>query len=301
MTVLDIVTPTTEAPIHNPIRTIVRGAYDIQRLRIQMGNRIVAQFKVKLGQRPGVKEEEDIDEEGMAILDQLRADYRKLMDGVKKVSLAKFKATPLISSFTEFSLLQQYLELEESEKRHFANLGKILEEFPIFTQFLDKVKGIGPAMAGVIISEIDIRRAKYPSSLWQYCGLGVEADGRGTSRRKEHMHEVKYTNKDGEEAVRQGIRYNPWLKTKMMGVLATSFLRAGVKDNPYRVAYDNYKNRLENHPNWVERTKGNKHQASMRYMVKRFLVDLYKVWRALEGLPVAPEYSEGKLGMKHGS
>jgi hypothetical protein len=35
-------------------------------------------------------------------------------------------------------------------------------------------------------------------------------------------------------------------------------------------------------------------------MIKRFLVDLYKAWRPLEGLPVAPEYGEGKLGIIHG-
>jgi hypothetical protein len=34
-------------------------------------------------------------------------------------------------------------------------------------------------------------------------------------------------------------------------------------------------------------------------MLKRFLVDLYKAWRSLEGLPVAPEYSVGKLGIVH--
>ena len=38
---------------------------------------------------------------------------------------------------------------------------------------------------------------------------------------------------------------------------------------------------------------------AVRYMVKRFLVDLYVAWRKLEGLPVASEYSEGKLGIKH--
>ena len=31
------------------LRTLVRGIYDIQKLRIQMGNRLVSNFKVKLG------------------------------------------------------------------------------------------------------------------------------------------------------------------------------------------------------------------------------------------------------------
>jgi len=287
-------------PTHNPIRIIVRGAYDIQRLRIQMGNRIVAQFKAKLGQEPSHTEEDDLDKEAQDFLKELRTDYKKMMDGVKSIKLATFKASPLISTFTEFALLQQYLELEESEKRHFANLGKILMGYKIYTDFLEPIKGVGPAMAGVIISEIDIHKAKYPSSIHQYAGLGVEADGRGTSKRKEHLHKIAYTDKDGNPAERQGIRHNTFLKTKLMGVLAGSFLRAGVTDNPYRAIYDGYKNRLQNHPNWKERTKGNIHQASQRYMIKRFLCDLYNAWRKLEGLPVAPEYAEAKLGVRHG-
>src|SRR5260221_7129465 len=122
----------------HPIRTIVRGAYDIQKLRIQTGNRIVAQFKAKLGQQPSHTEAEDIDEEGQKLLKDLRAEYAKMMDGVKSVKLATFKASPLISSFTEFSLLQQYLDLEQTEKQHFKNLEKILAKYPIFTELLDK-------------------------------------------------------------------------------------------------------------------------------------------------------------------
>jgi hypothetical protein len=96
-----------------------------------------------------------------------------------------------------------------------------------------------------------------------------------------------------------------------MGVLATSFLRAG--DNPYRVVYDNYKHRLEQHPNWqdkvipqekgkdkVQSEKGHRHNAALRFMVKVFLIDLYAKWREIEGLPVSLPYHEAKLGMVHG-
>lgn len=283
-------------PDRHTVRTIVRGAYDIQRLRIQMGNRICAQFKAKLGQEPSTPEE-DMDPESQAILKDLRAEYKKLMDGVKKAKLATFKASPLISNYTEFTLLQQYMDLEESERNHFKNLGEVLKEFPIFTQFLTTVKGIGPAMAGVIVSEIDITVATYPSSLYQYSGLGCEKDGRGTSKRKEHLHEITYKDKDGNPATRMGIRYNPFLKTKLMGVLASSFIKQ--KDSPYREHYDYIKHRYQNHPDWATKTKGHIHAASMRWMIKQFLKDLYNVWRKLEGLPVNVSYTEGKLGIKH--
>ena len=41
------------------------------------------------------------------------------------------------------------------------------------------------------------------------------------------------------------------------------------------------------------------HNMAVRYAVKRFLADLYVAWRTLEGLPVATEYSVGKLGIVH--
>lgn len=63
------------------LKTMVRGAYDIQKLRIQMGNRIVMNFKAKLGQESSAPEEE-MDEDGKHILKDLRIRYRKITDGV---------------------------------------------------------------------------------------------------------------------------------------------------------------------------------------------------------------------------
>lgn len=339
----NVVIPTKPLVVMTPrqqLRTIVRGAYDIQKLRISMGNRIVAQYKAKLGQEPS-KSEKEMDKESKTILAQLRGEFKKLMDGVKKVRLATFKATPLISNFTEFSLLQNYLDLEESEKNHFKNLGVILQDFEIYRDFLEPIHGMGPQIAGVIISEIDIAKATYPSSLWQYAGLGVESDGRGTSRRKEHQKTIDYIDKDGKPAQRQGLAHNTFLKTKLMGVAISCILKAGLKakktekrdengaiifkegtEEPemvkvvdgnkktvydrskcskYALIYVDYKNRLQHHPNWTEASDGHKHNAAMRYAVKALLVDLHIRWRTLEGLPVSTSYAEGKLGIKHGA
>jgi hypothetical protein len=289
---------------------MVRGAYDIQKLRIQMGNRIAGNFRAKLGQEAGTKTE-DMEEDAKAILVDLKERYRKLMDGIKTFPRQPtFKGDEVISTYTELCLLDQYMGLEKSEAQHFRRFEAILEEFAIYREFLKDVKGIGPAMAGVILSEFDIHKARYPSSLWQYAGLGVESDGRGTSRRKEHLKEVEYEDKDGKPQTRMGVRFNPWLKTKLVGVLASSFLRVG--DSPYRVIYDDYKHRMESHAKYGTAHdgekdendhkvtgKGRRHNMAMRYMIKMFLVDLYKAWRALENLPVSPPYSEAKLGLRH--
>jgi len=345
------------------LKIFVRGAYDLQKLRIQMGNRIDANFKARLNQKPGEKEE-TIDEEGKQMLKQIRDSYKKITDGLKTFPRqATFKGDGIISSFTELCLVDQYVSLESQEESHFKRLSWMLNDYKIYTEYLKDVKGIGPAIAGVLISEIDIERSKHPSSIWKYAGLDVVAewqldhvesfinpdniayrwpknkplhvygqqhmfsliknsesphelrifykfktltatlvyqfigDGRGRSKRKEHLVSINYVNRDGEDAVKLGITFNPWLKTKLVGVLASSFLRAG--DNQYSQIYRDYKTRLENHPDHIEKTKGHRHNMALRYMIKMFLIDLHKNWRRIEGLPVSTSYNEGKLGKLH--
>ena len=282
------------------LKSIVRGAYDIQALRIQMGGRIVANFKSKLGIKPSEKEE-NAEKDAKKVLSYLKAEYSLITDGMASLP-RKFarNGDSLISSMTELVLIDQYFTLERDEAKHFRQLEKVLTEYEIYTHFLKNVKGIGPAMAGVVMSEIDIHKSKYASSIWKYAGLDVAQDGKGRSRKKEHLIETEYTDTEGKTKKKMGISFNPFLKTKLVGVLGSSFLRVGVKDNPYRAIYDNYKNRLENSPAHTEKSKGHRHNMAIRYMVKMFIIDLYKVWRTVEGLEVYPPYHEAKLGLKHG-
>lgn len=283
----------------NILRTIVRGAYDVQKLRIQVGNRIAANFRARLGIEPGGAED-DADPKAKEILVTLRKEYHRITDGmVKFPRQSSFQGTEVIHNYTELSLIAQYMELETTEKQHFARLGNILKEYPIYTEFLVNVKGIGPAMAGVIISEFNIHKAKYASSLWAYAGLDVAKDGKGRSRSKDHLVERTYVTDKGETKTKMSITFTPFLKTKLMGVLATSFIKQ--KDSPYRKIYDDYKHRLENHPNHIEKSKGHRHNMALRYMVKQFLADLYEHWRTIEGLTVYKPYVEEKLGIIHGA
>jgi len=281
------------------LKTIVRGAYDIQKNRIQTGNRLVGNFKAKLGQAPSEKED-TIDKEGQTVLLNLRRSHKLLTEGVAAFPRqATFKGDEVISNYTELCLVDNYFELEAQEKSHFKRLGHILKDYPIYNNFLHGVTGIGPAMAGVIISEIDITKAEYPSSLHKYAGLDVAPDGQGRSRRKEHLEDSEYIDKDGEVQTKKGITFNPFLKTKLVGVLGSSFIKQSPDKCEYRKIYDEYKHRLEHMDAHKEKSKGHRHNMAIRYMVKMFLVDLYNAWRRLEGLPVAPTYSEAKLGKVH--
>ena len=269
---------------------MVRGVYDLQKLRIESGNRLVATFKSKLGHEPGTKEADTIDEEGQSLLDELKSRFKLLTQGVVK--------EPAFKAAVEGRRTHRHLrggvpdpailsKLEASEEAHFRHLGPALEDFAVYNEFLKGVRGCGLAMSAVIIGEFDITKATYASSLWKYAGLDVvvTSDGgnSGRSRRKEHLRRIQYVDKDGKPAERDGITFNPFLKTKLTGVLASCFLKAG--NEPYAGIYRNYKHRLENEERWKEKTKAHRHNAAMRYMIKAFLADLYAAWRQLEGLP----------------
>lgn len=358
------------------LRALVRGTYDLQKLRIMAGNRICAQFRSKAGQTPGTKEMDDKEAENL--IRALRQSYIRLTDGLVRLPRrTTFVGDELISSYTELVLVHNYVGLLRNEKASFHQFNHVLAGFPIWTEFLVHVRGCGPAMAGVIISEVDVKdsvkthwrsqtgniwhfkpkalreaedtvaelsrkigstkqprkleqllaeiaeqraivdtfeeiavaKRRYPSSLWRYAGLDIGPDGRGKSRRTEHLVDQLYVDVNGEEKYKKGLGYNPFLKTKLMGVLADSFIRAG---SAYREYYDSYKDRLEGHHVYGSDNDGQsirgvghisparRHIMSKRYMIKMFLKDLYNKWRELEGYHVYPDYQEAKLGHQHG-
>jgi hypothetical protein len=287
--------------VRQNLKALVESFYDQQKLRIMVGNRIVGNVRVRLGQEPG-KPTEEIGPEGQQILRELEIAYRRVTDGMtnrgnRAVIKAVATSDGVITDAFEFALVANYVAALDSEGRLEKDIARLVQDFEIYAKFLDGVKGCGPLMSAVIIAELDPAKARHVSSFWRYAGLDVGPDGKGRSKHAEHLIDVAYTNKEGEAAVRKGITYNPFLKTKLMGVLAGSFLRC---DSPYRAIYDGYKLRMESHPVYGEDSKGHRHNMAMRYMVKMFLRDLWIAWRNLEGLPVEPDYAEAKLGMVHG-
>lgn len=267
---LNVVQPKNEI-----IRAIVRGTYDIQKLRIQMGNRIVANFKYKLGYVSNGMTEDQLQKQAKQILDLLRIDYKCITNGVitegdelmanKLPKEKNFKPGKIIDNFSELVLFSAYVNLMVHEKENFNNLEKILKGIPIYDTFLTHVDGLGKQMAGVIISEIDIYKTNYVSSLWKRAGLDVVEVGEyiddtgkpktvpiyklqdqlidnpdgpiywqnklvtikkvGRSRQEGCLVLRKYTNRAGVEEEKKSITFNPLLKTKLVGVLAGSFLK----------------------------------------------------------------------------
>ncbi|MGC8492051.1 MAG: transposase [Syntrophobacteraceae bacterium] len=280
------------------LRVLTMSVYDLQKLRIQTGNRIAGNFRVKLGQNPGTKLEE---KEAQKTLKTVRAEYARLTDSIATLSRTTItkltQRSGLITDAVEFYLVRSYVDLLIQEQTVFREIAHVISFFPVWSQYLLHIKGVGPAMGAVIVSSLDPARARHPSSFWRYAGLDVGEDGRGRSRRKEHLITTSYTNRDGQPATKLSITFNPFVKTKIMGVLAPSFLRA--KNEGYTTIYYDYRNRLLSHPDHASKTKGHQHNMALRYMIKIFLLDLWLKWRELEGLETHASYAEAKLGLKH--
>jgi hypothetical protein len=213
------------------IRRAVRVTYDLQKIRIQVGNR-----------------------------------------GSKAVD------TSLLSEGERAYMTTCSNTLEGLEKASFKELERLCKPLPVY-KWLRAQKGCGPAMAGVIISEFDVTQAPMVSAFWAYAGLAVD------TRTNQAQRRVR-----GEKA-----NYNHFLRTKLLGVLAGSMLKC---NSPWRKHYDDYKHGKTS-AGWGK-NPGHIHQASMRYMIKCFLTELWEAWRKIEGLPTPETYGVAKMGVVHG-
>ena len=91
------------------VRNTVRGIYDIQKLRIQCGNRVVANFKAKLGQQPSATEDQ-MPNESIDLLVHLRRSHKLITEAIAaSPRLRKFPGDELISDQAEYHSLHSTL------------------------------------------------------------------------------------------------------------------------------------------------------------------------------------------------
>jgi hypothetical protein len=310
------------------LRVMVRGAYALQKLRIQTGLRLCANFREKLKANAADEDEiEDDDDEELGakaikLIDELKKIYVRLTDGVaRNRTLPKregFYGEGVVSDFTELVLIHQYVTVERQEREQFRLLGEALESVPIYNGWLHDQVGIGPALAAVLVTWFDVNKAVRPSQFWAFAGLDVAPiDGLARSRRKNHLVEREYTDRNGDIKTKLSTTFDPWLQSRLLGVLGGSLLRSG---SPYREHYDRYRHRITTDPDRPKGTLLDKkkmraageieaseklwhplriHRASMRYMVKMFSADFWRQWRLIEDLPVVPTYHEAVQGHVH--
>jgi hypothetical protein len=162
------------------LRALVRGREDIQRLRIQNGGRIVANAYAKMGISPGEKIDIN-DKKNKKILEKATKEYKMLTEGLTRptaqAQLNALKKNPgsfeLITSLADSTMVQNWIDLHKIENDILKAIEVELKVFDVYRHYLKLVRGIGPAISGALLSGLDIRKARYVSSLWKYCGLDV--------------------------------------------------------------------------------------------------------------------------------
>lgn len=195
-----------------------------------------------------------------------------------------------------FNRLREHGEVEGVNPKHLLALEREIREYikievkdiPIVKKFLKPIRGIGPMLAGGLISFFDPHEAKHASSFWKYAGLHVE-NGHAVKRKKNEK-----------------LDWNPRAKVLMWKV-ADSFIKQ--RTTFYRDIYDQAKDKYtkrflgngkcERYAECMSKLKKAKvpscknhmHYMAMRPMVKRFLADFWAAWRSLEGLPVSKPYA----------
>ena len=295
------------------IRNLIDGVYDIQKLRIATGNRIVAALR---GEPDPEKEaaktaeqKEKEQKEKDSVLAKVLKEYKRITD----VYVERYNSSgPIVKAITadhtdfiktkvDYTLVQQYMKLLDAED----GLAKVVEtevkQHPMWDAFFADVRGCGPLMSAICLAYLDPHKARHASSFWKYCGLDVvvnEETGEGEGRGRKHCEMRPYIDKEGNEKERKSLTYNPFVKTKLVEVLMSSFLRA--KESHYGKVYYDYKHRISQREKEISPL--HRHRMAARYAVKMFLRDMWVVWRELEGLEVSEPYEVAKLGHKpHGT
>lgn len=186
------------------IRNLTSGLYDLQKLRISTGNRIVRSFNAQMGQADSTKQD-DMQEEAQKVIQVLRKEYSRITDAYvdksyiitikkgknveeKTVSVSKNSNVEkvikqmnadtdadikLISSKLDYDLMSTYMGLLDVENNTLKILKKEVERHPMWDAFFKDVTGCGPLMAAVCLSFFNIHKARHASSFFRYCGIDV--------------------------------------------------------------------------------------------------------------------------------
>jgi len=264
------------------IRFLVENYYDLQKLRVEAFNRVVAWCKSQeVPENQGPCASHRRPENQKASASQVSAETH-IEDAVKPSILANKILTAKVEVPKDIGDLVWYHNmLHDTEK----NLAKRLDTWSklhlLRSTYFMQIQGIGPIFSSALIAWLQpISRFDNISKLWKYCGLAP-----GQKRKK---------------GVKLG--YNPHLKT-LMWKIASSFEKQKAAKSAYRRLYDEKKKYLAERPDLKEpidkKVKGAKLHVqllTLRFIAKRFLADTWVAWRRIEGLSVTEPYAIQILG-----
>lgn len=162
------------------IRCLVSNIYDLQKLRISAGNRLVQSFYLKLGTTPS--------EDDTKVIALIKNEFGRVADAVSQgVSIKKAisklnvdteenKALEFIKDEMDYKLINSYILLLKSEEESIKTLDNYVKKHPLWDNFFAEIKGCGTLMSAVCIAYFDIYKARYVSSFYRYAGLDTVQD-----------------------------------------------------------------------------------------------------------------------------
>jgi len=259
------------------IRFLVEQYYDIQKLRVEAFNRIVAYVKSHNIVGTQIRHASQPEIEPQTKNASQKPNETQMEVAVKPSTIAHKiikNKLPVPSEIKD--LVWYHNSLLYTEKELAKRLDAWSSHHPLRINWLSKIYGVGPILSSALIAWLGpISRFDNISKLWKYCGMAP-----GQKRKRG-----------------QKINYNPHLKT-LMWKIASSFEKQKATKSRYRRIYDEkkryYLNRPDLHEAIEKKKKGAKLHVrlmAMRFTVKRFLADTWIVWRKMEGLPVTKPYA----------
>jgi hypothetical protein len=194
--------------------------------------------------------------------------------------------------------------LKKLEKEIRNRMHENYKDDPMY-KWLRSIRGIGPVLAGGLISGIDIRKAEHVSSLWKYFGYHV-VNGRAVKRKKGEklgfnpgMRVLGYKIADSFVKHRTPVYRQIYEERKRRAMEKLNHPEANPENCPrYKECMEELKKKATRTGRGVKKPPCAKHihLRACREMVKEFLRHLWVKWRTMEGLPVSKPYAVQILG-----
>lgn len=297
------------------LRLIVETYYDVQKVRSATELRIGGYADHEgLVACVGELEAERLKLEGPTIYKKAIKDHRK----EEAFAFGHKAASDALQDDEHHAKVNKLMRQQETILKNKAM--KIIRLHPLWTEWLESVRGIGPCLAGGILARVHIENCKSVSQLWKYAGLGVTLQ---SWKCKACGHELPHDPSLLKRGVRATVMcpkcqnpmasighadrrekgktlgFNPHVKTLFWKV-GESFVKLKAEKSGYRKLYDRFRDQVEKkiaanggfcskeHRNEKKKVipcfDAHKFAMAKRLTVKVFAAHIYLKWRQLMGL-----------------
>lgn len=211
---------------------------------------------------------------------QIKAVERMIAgDHKKKINPVSPQLAAMLTEAATSPLKNARALLQSPYKAESKAMDRIVKALPVW-KWAEGVRGIGSSILAQIIAETgDLSKYANPAKVWKRMGLALVRGHRqqfwsATRAGFTRSENVQMAEEMGYVARRRAL----------MAVTGDCIIRA--KNPHYGVIYREYKKRkIKELPPKEKGRKMHAHKMALRYIEKRFLLDLWKAWRATHAVP----------------